>query len=271
VRRAALDGLAGRPSPRLAARAALLLAALLLTACERSAPEPAPPPAATAAPAASGPPEAAGVRYLERLTGGASADEPLPLVVAMHGLGDRPEAFAPVYTSLPARARLIVPYGEPWNEGFSWFPPGSLDDPARLADGTARAADRVAAMIEVLSRTRPTRGKAIVTGFSQGGMLSFTLAVRHPELVAAAFPVGGLLAPALVPASWPMGKVAPPLLAFHGEADERVPIARARASVEALRALGLDARLSSYPGVGHAIPPALRADLLRAIAAAAAP
>jgi phospholipase/carboxylesterase len=248
-----------------------LLAALALPACDRPAPEPAPPaprPTTTAAP--SGPPEAAGVRYLEQLTGGATAGERLPLVVAMHGLGDRPESFVQVFAAIRAPARLIVPYGEPWREGFSWFPPGSLDDPAQLAEGTGRAADRVAAMIETLVREKPTAGKPIVTGFSQGGMLSFTLAVRHPEIVGAAFPVGGVIAPALVPGSWPMASEAPRIEAFHGVADERVPFARARASVERLRAAGMDATLHEYPGVGHAIPPAMRADLLRAIEGAAA-
>ncbi|APR87067.1 Phospholipase/carboxylesterase family protein [Minicystis rosea] len=246
--------------------ARLLLAVVLaLPACERGAPEPPPAPAPTAAPAPAGDPEAAGVRYLERLTGGASATDRLPLVIAIHGFGDRPESFAPLFGGLGVRARLIVPYGDPWRDGFSWFPPGSLDDPEKLAEGTARAADRLAAMIDAIARTRPTAGKPIVTGFSQGGMLSFTLAVRHPEVVGAAFPVGGLLAPSLIPASWPMASVAPSIMAFHGDADERVPVTRDRDTIAKLRALGLDARIHEYPGVGHSIPPAMRADLLRAV------
>jgi hypothetical protein len=40
--------------------------------------------------------------------------------------------------------------------------------------------------------------------------------------------------------------------------------------VELLRAIGMDARLIEHPGVGHRIPPPMRAALLRAIADAAA-
>lgn len=245
--------------------APLLLALALLAGCER-APEPAPAPP-SAPPAAAT--EAAGIGFVELFTGGARADEELPLVIAIHGLGDRPESFAPLYAALPVKARLVAPRGEPWGSGFSWFPVGSLDDPQKLADGTARAADRLAILIESIFRTRKVKGRAIVTGFSQGGMLSFTLAVRHPEVVAAAFPVGGLIAPSLVPEAWPMAREAPPIRAFHGDADERVSVARARVSVAALAALGLDAKLGEYPGVGHAIPPPMRDDLLRAIADAA--
>lgn len=246
------------------------IACALFAGCDRAAePAPRPRPATSAVDDARAAPEAAGVGYVERILGGASAEEPLPLIVAVHGLGDRPESFASVYAALPVKARLIAPRGEPWQGGFSWFSAGSLDDPPRLAEGTARAADRLAQMIEVLLRTRPSRGRAIVTGFSQGGMLSFTLAVRHPALVAAAFPVSGLIAPELVPTSWPMAAASPPIRAFHGDADGRVSVARARDSVAALTAIGLDAGLREYAGVGHTISPAMRADLLRAIAEAA--
>jgi phospholipase/carboxylesterase len=237
--------------------------------CDRAAPAPPPPPVASVTPA-HGPPEAAGVRYLERLTGGATAGERVPLIVAIHGLGDRPESFVQLFATFGAKARLVVPYGEPWRDGYSWFSPGSLDDAAKLAEGTSRAADRLAAMIDALSRAWSPAGKPIVTGFSQGGMLTFTLAARHPEVVGAAFPVGGLIAPSLLPASLPMASASPPIVAFHGEADARVPVARARETVARMRAIGMNARLVEYPGVGHAIPPPMRAELLRAIADAAA-
>lgn len=248
----------------------ILLLALAAAGCDRPSEPPLPPVAARPSPPPVKP-EATGVRYLERLTGGARAGEKLPLIVAVHGLGDRPEAFVDLFAGLAARARLVVPYGlEAWGEGFSWFPIGALDDPPRLAEGTARAADQLAAMIEGVVKAHPTAGKPIVTGFSQGGMLSYTLAVRHPEVVGAAFPVGGLMALPLIPASWPTVAERPSILAFHGDADGRVPIARDRETVARLAAIGLDAKLREHPGVGHAIPPAMRAELLAALADAAA-
>jgi phospholipase/carboxylesterase len=253
--------------PRM--RALLLAAAVLsLPACGRDAP-PEPAPSTPAPRESASVPEAAGIRYLERTTGGAAASDRLPLVVAIHGLGDRPESFASVFAPLRARARLVVPYGlDPWHDGFSWFPAGWLDDPQKLAHGTSAAADRLAAMITALARARPTAGRPIVTGFSQGGMLSFTLAVLHPEAVGAAFPVGGLLAPPLLPSSWPAGRVEPAIHAFHGADDDRVPVAGARTTVQRLHDLGLGADLHEYPGVRHTIPPAMQADLCRALDAA---
>jgi phospholipase/carboxylesterase len=252
---------------------AVLALALAPLGCGRDAPpEPAPEvPATGAEPArATGTPEAAGVPYMERITGGAAAGDVLPLVVAVHGLGDRPESFVSLFASLRARARLVVPYGEPWRDGYAWFPAGSLDDPQKLAEGTSRAAGRLAAMMAVLVRERPTSGKPIVTGFSQGGMLAFTLAVQHPEAVSAAFPVGGLLAPPLFPDAWPPGKEQPVIVAFHGADDDRVPVGGARRTVQRLREIGLPAELHEYPGVRHTVSDAEREELMRAITAAVA-
>lgn len=255
------------------------LLAVALAACARetaptpvasSAPHRAPTAVATQAPAA--PPSddipRSGVRYLEHLTGGATSGEKLPIVIAMHGLGDRPESFVALFGGLAVKARLIAPYGlEPYSDGFSWFP---LSNEEELAKGMETAADRVAALIREITAEKPTRGRAIVTGFSQGGMLSFALAVRHPEAVRAAFPMGGRLPRALWPEAWPLGKETPDLIAFHGAADARVPVESARATVAKLRSLGWSAELHEYAGAGHTIVAEERKDVTRAIEQAAA-
>ena len=260
-------------------RLALSAFALLFAACQRAAPSPAPassagpgpaPPAAVAA--ADGSREAAGVRYLEHVTGGAAADDALPLVIGIHGYGDRPESYAGLFEGFPAKARFIFPYGEPAGEGFSWFAVSPRFNPDAIAAGTERAAHRLAAMIAALSLStaRPTVGRPIVTGFSQGGMLSYALAVLHPESVGEGFPVGGLLTPPHWPSTWAVGKAQARIEAFHGDADPRVPIAVDRQGVARLRAVGFSVELHEYPGVGHTITPEMRRDLLAAIGAAAA-
>jgi phospholipase/carboxylesterase len=250
-----------------AASALLALLSIAASACDASPREVASTPSARVP---VDPNEAAGVRFVERLTGGARAEEALPLVVAIHGLGDRPESFAGVLEGMPLRARVVLPRGiDPFHDGFAWFPAGSLGNAEQLAAGTRRAADRIAEMLAELARRRPTAGLPIVTGFSQGGMVSFTLAVLHPEAVRAAFPVGGLLAPPLYPSAWPLGRRTPKIHAFHGAADERVPVDGARATVKRLTEVGLGAELSEYPGVGHTISADMKRDLWKAIEAAA--
>lgn len=258
-------------------RLALLAFALFFPACQRATPSPSPASTSTStststplpdvAPAA-GVLSAAGVRYLEQITGGAAPGDALPLVIAIHGHGDRPDSYAGLFEGFGGRARFIFPYGEPYGEGFSWFALSPRFNPDAIAAGTERAADRLAGMIAAIVALRPTRGKPIVTGFSQGGMLSYTLAVLHPESLGEAFPVSGLLAPPHWPSTWAAGKAQARIEAFHGDADRTVSIAVDRQTAARLRAVGFTALLHEYPGVAHTVPADMRRDLQAAIEAA---
>ncbi len=197
--------------------------------------------------------------FLERTTGGARADERLPMIVALHGLGDRPEHWLARWDTFPVRARIILPRAPtPWHDGGSWFPypPASMES---LATSVDAAANQVAELLAALCRERPTRGKPIVTGFSQGGFLTFALATRHADVVSAAFPMSGALPPSLIPQKAPEG--APPIFAVHGTADDVVPIAPTREAVARLRAVGFRAELAEYVGVLHTVSPRMREDV----------
>jgi phospholipase/carboxylesterase len=192
-----------------------------------------------------------------------------PLVVAVHGLGDRPENLADLYRDIAAPCRLVLPRAPlRYGRGSSWF---DIDIPYRpdpaLAGRIADAADRVVVLMHHLVKTGAVRGKPIITGFSQGGMISFAIAVRHPESIALSVPLAGALPPEAWPAAEPVNGVKPVVRAFHGASDDLVHVDYARRTVEALRKAGYDASLDEYPGVGHAISPEMRRDALRAIAA----
>jgi phospholipase/carboxylesterase len=212
-------------------------------------------------------PQVAGIHYLELITGGAEANAELPMIIAIHGLGDSPEGFANLLASFDRPARVILPRAlDPYEPGWSWFPLRARDtDVEALAAGIERAAAALAPAIAELSEQRPTKGKPIVTGFSQGGMLSFCLAVHHGELFSAAFPVGGWLPPPLWPKPEADAKQAPPIVAFHGDADVAVKFEPTEAAVINLQKRGYRVELNSYAGVGHAIPEDMRADLFEAL------
>jgi phospholipase/carboxylesterase len=214
-----------------------------------------------------------GLGFIERLAAGAGSDERLPMVVGIHGLGDTPEAFAGVFEGLPVKARIILPRGPAdWGPGHSWFDIRLpyADRQEALAGGVAAASDRVVDLLRHLTSTRPTSGRPVITGFSQGGMISFAVAARHPDAVSMAIPIGGALPSSLLPTAG--GQAAyPPVLALHGAADEIVPVGRAREAVAALRGLGVDVRMVEYPGLPHTIDNAVRGDLHAAIIESIAP
>jgi predicted peptidase len=89
--------------------------------------------------------------------------------------------------------------------------------------------------------------RVYVGGLSMGGMGTFELLYRMPEVFAAAFPICGGGNPEMI--SEKVSDVS--VWAFHGEVDPVVP---SELSVEMLTAYlkaGVSVKLTLYPGVGH--------------------
>lgn len=194
----------------------------------------------------------------------AYAEERLPLVVVLHGYGGSPENIARVVEGLAVKARVITPHGSlPVGQGWGWFPRRASPGAPPLADGIRAAADTLAKTIADEVRDHPGCGRPIVTGFSQGGFLSYALAARSPAIVGFAAPIGGLLPAVLVPAKKP--DHAPAITAFHGDADRIVELEKDRATSERFRSVGYQATLKTYPGVGHEVPPEEASDVRHAI------
>jgi phospholipase/carboxylesterase len=214
--------------------------------------------------------EIAGVRYLEHMTGGARPDEPVPMIVALHPMDGDPVDFLQLLRRYPRRARLILPYGHPSGNMYFWYASASEDVAAPLV---TRETDRIAAALAALVVARPTVGKPLVTGFSQGGIMTFALAITHPEALAAAFPISGLLPSSLYPSatlsSEPRPATLPPVAAFHGASDLAVPTRGARDSIAELRGAGYTAELHEYAGLEHDISDEEMAEIFERIGRAA--
>lgn len=217
---------------------------------------------------------ASGLEYLEVVTGGAMTAAPLPLVIALHGLGDRPESFRLLLDDLPAKARVIVPrapmpHGK---DGFSWFEfrANDMDASGETGEGIRSSTERLSRLIASLTNKYKGPSRVVVCGFSQGGMLSFALAAAHPELLGAAVPISGYLPSSLWPSQRPTVRPLPTILALHGEADPLIPVESDRWSVEALRSNGYNAELRTWPGVAHGLSLQMRAVLTASVLKAVA-
>lgn len=237
---------------------ALLLATL---ACQRAAP---PPPDQVDAPAVQRTPVVdvppGRLDVAERWVGGAVEGDAVPVVVAVHGLGDDPSNFGWITSDWAAPARVVLPRAPTrFGKGYAWMTIRSgqgLDE--ELAGQLAVSASRVASLCDALAADPNTVGKPVITGFSQGGMIAYAVAVRHPDSVAGAVPVSGWLPEPLWPGA---GEPVAPIRALHGDVDRVIEIGKAQRTAGALQAAGADATLQIFPGVGHVMPPAVRAQM----------
>src|SRR5690606_9262370 len=97
--------------------------------------------------------------------------------------------------------RMFIPQApDPLGDGFTWLAVPTLDPNTQLFTSSLSARiDQLAPVIDEFRQTRPTLGKPILVGFSQGGIMTFALATRFPQQFGAAFPMAGWLPPELYP------------------------------------------------------------------------
>jgi predicted peptidase len=99
---------------------------------------------------------------------------------------------------------------------------------------------------EIVANYAVDEHRIYLTGLSMGGYGTWSLATRYPELFAAIAPIcgGGL-------AEFALQLKDVPVWAFHGAEDDVVKLEVGQQIVDALRACGGNVRFTVYPGVGH--------------------
>ena len=183
------------------------------------------------------------------------AGERYPLVVFLHGAGERGRdndkqlKYLPTWMAEPAlRERhpcfLLAPQcreSERWVD-VSWADTKSTPQGPLTTDLLAA----VAAIQAVTSREAVDPARIYLTGLSMGGFGTWDLAARQPERFAALLPIcgGGDETTALRLAKLP-------IWCFHGDADTVVPVERSRGMIAAVRVAGGSPKYSELPGVGH--------------------
>lgn len=189
------------------------------------------------------------------------------VIVALHGLGDTPEAFSNWIRALNVSARVLaVRAPEDYGSGSAWWQPGG--DESFTARALMRSVTEVERRVGSKIATSSTCGTPIVLGFSQGAMVSFAIATRGSLGTRLVIPIAGRLPQEALGASRP-ASARPRVRAMHGELDERITITAGRNTVAALVRQGYDATLQGFAGVDHSIPDAMRSVIFSEIERAA--
>lgn len=98
-----------------------------------------------------------------------------------------------------------------------------------------------------LSLPQVDKKKVYVMGLSMGGMATFDLVSRYPDVFAAAIPICGIVNPSRLAVA---KKVK--FRIFHGDADDVVPVIGSRSAYKALKKAGAKVESIEFPGCGHA-------------------
>jgi predicted peptidase len=178
-----------------------------------------------------------------------------PLVVFLHGAGQRGEdnvsqlehgaldihRFSQQQDSPAFILAAQVSAEEQWVD-TPWS-----DDTHRISEQPSRSMRLLMALIDnVIDEAPIDKHRVYLVGLSMGGFGVWDLLARRPQFFAAAIPVcgGGDIATANVIKGTP-------IWAFHGADDVVVKPRRSRDMVRALRAVGGQPKYTEYEDVGH--------------------
>lgn len=180
-----------------------------------------------------------------------------PLVIFLHGYGSNEQdlfgikdELPPQYTYLSVRAPMTLEEGS-----YQWFRKkgegaynGETDD---LKTSSQVLLDFVA---QAAKKYHTETDKVFLVGFSQGAIMSYEVALRHPEAVGGIAALSGRILPVLKSELKPDEK-RQPLAIFigHGTADKRLPYTDGTEADSLLQSLSLKPEFHAYEGVGHSI------------------
>jgi phospholipase/carboxylesterase len=186
-------------------------------------------------------------------------DGPFATLFALHGwganaldlLGLAPALLGGNLLVIAPEGPIRLPIGE-GAYGHGWFPISAGGPLDRSAFEAGRKA-----LDEFLEQARQRypvdAARQLVLGFSQGGVMAYDQALRHPDRYAGVVALSSWL-PAELARSYlalPAHQLLPTLVQ-HGTNDELVPIERATETFRLLRELGVPVTFREYP-MGHEI------------------
>ena len=190
-----------------------------------------------------------------------TGDGPFPTILTLHGRGAN--AFdllglAPHICS--GRFLVICPQGPletpiaPDAMGYAWYPM-SLGGPPDVAAILSSQKQLKDFLDECLRRYPIDPRKLVALGFSQGGVMAYSLALANPERFAALAALSTWLPNEMV-VQLEIGSAVQslPTLVQHGTQDQMIEVGRARDSAEKLRELRVPLTYREYE-MGHEIRP----------------
>ncbi|MDB5323716.1 MAG: esterase [Phycisphaerales bacterium] len=185
---------------------------------------------------------------------GLAAGQKAPLVLFLHGMGDRgtDNVAQTDWMGGLVNATKSGQYASyvlaPQIDTHSWFQSFS-SKPTEAMQLT------IDALKKVINTENIDTSRVYVTGLSMGGMGTWDILAREPQLFAAAVPMSGGADPKTA------SKIKDiPIWAFHGGADSVVPVSEMRDTIQALKDAGGSPKYTEVAGADHAIWAPIYAD-----------
>jgi len=196
-----------------------------------------------------------------------SGPGPFPALLTLHGrganafdlLGLAPYLCGGRFMVICPQAPLETPIG-PESVGYAWYPM-SMGGPPDI-DTILASRRKLEVFVDQCAQSYPTDPQKFgILGFSQGGVIAYSLALAIPTRFTALVVLSSWLPKELLPRiEINAGVQSLPTLVQHGTEDQSIQVDRARTSVEMLRQLKVPLTCREY-SMGHEISAQSLSDL----------
>lgn len=161
----------------------------------------------------------------------------LRLMIVLHGLGDSMAGYlwVPQMFRLPWLNYLLVNAPDPYYGGFSWY---DFEGDAEV--GVRRSAGLLSALLDAQRDSGFPTEQTILSGFSQGCLMTLETGLRYPHRFAALIGLSGYVldAASLLRETSPVARKQR-VLVTHGRQDPVIPCEKARSQMNELRYGGI--------------------------------
>ncbi len=175
-----------------------------------------------------------------------------PLIIALHGLGGTEDSFFEGYDKkLPELAEhhgyiVAAPLGYRVDGSYGWGVGTAPADPITRRVQEFSEQDVMQVLQRVRQQYKIDESRVYLMGHSMGGIGTWKIAAKYPDIWAAIGPISGSGAPATIERFRHI-----PTIVVHGDNDPTVPVAGSRAMVEKMKELGVDVKYIEVPDGNH--------------------
>jgi poly(3-hydroxybutyrate) depolymerase len=190
--------------------------------------------------------------YRMLVPAGYAASKPSPLIIALHGLGGTEDSFFSNYEGvLPKLAGergyiVAAPLGYRVDGFYGWGVGDPPEDPEQRRSRQRSEDDVMAVLKLVREQYNIDPNRIYLMGHSMGGIGTWTLAPKFPDIWAAIAPIAGSGAPATLERIRHV-----PQIVVHGDADRTVNVQGSRRMVTRMKELAMEVKYIEVPGGGH--------------------
>ena len=183
-----------------------------------------------------------------------------PVIVLLHGYGSNEADLFSFATELPENYFIVsarAPYDMQYNS-YAWYAINFDADQNKFSDNEQAKTSRDAILNfvdELIANYPIDKDNVVLAGFSQGAILSYAIALSHPERISKVIALSGYINDEIFRENYKNNDFSKlKIFHSHGTVDQVIPIDWARKSTPLLKQLNINATYKEYP-VGHGVSP----------------